>query len=133
MATASQPSPQAPVQTPVQAPAQAPAQPQGNTQVQTRKEESTQQLPPYNVVLLNDDDHSYEYVIEMGVKLFNLSLAKAFEAALTVDKSGRAVMCTTHKEHAELKREQVHSFGRDRLIAGCAGSMSAVIEPAQVT
>src|SRR5690242_6590483 len=23
------------------------------------------ELPPYNVILLNDDDHSYEYVIEM--------------------------------------------------------------------
>ena len=35
----------------------------------------------------------------------------------------------TTKEHAELKRDQIHAFGKDVLIPRCAGSMSASIEP----
>jgi len=35
---------------------------------------------------------------------------------------------TTTKEHAELKRDQVHAFGADRLLARSKGSMSATIE-----
>ena len=57
-------------------------------------------------------------------------LRSALEIAKTVDREGRVVCMTTHKEHAELKREQVHGFGADPLIASCAGAMSAVLEPA---
>jgi ATP-dependent Clp protease adaptor protein ClpS len=42
------------------------------------------------------------------------------------------IVLTTSKEHAEIKQEQIHAFGPDPRIARCKGSMSAVIEPAQV-
>jgi len=86
-------------------------------------------LPPYNVILLNDDDHTYAYVIEMLVALFGYSTTRATTAAEEVDTRGRVVLLTTTKEHAELKRDQIHAFGPDRRIEGCAGSMSARIEP----
>ena len=35
------------------------------------------------------------------------------------------------RELAELKQEQIHAFGPDRLIDHCKGSMSADIEPAE--
>ncbi|MBS0197818.1 MAG: ATP-dependent Clp protease adaptor ClpS [Planctomycetes bacterium] len=106
---------------------------EGKPQTSTLVEASpvVEELPPYNVVLLDDDDHTYEYVIEMMMRLFGHPLERAFEMAKTVDKTGRVICCTTHKEHAELKREQVHGFGRDRLLMRSMGSMSAVIEPAQ--
>jgi ATP-dependent Clp protease adaptor protein ClpS len=56
-------------------------------------------------------------------------LEKGFQIAKEVDASGKAICLTTTKEHAELKREQIHAFGRDNLIARCKGSMSASIEP----
>ena len=94
---------------------------------------ATQSRTPHawNVVLLDDNDHSYDYVIRMMQELFKLPQERAFRVARAVDKRGRAVCCTTHKELAELKRDQIHSFGRDPLIPTSAGSMSAVIEPAQ--
>ena len=46
-----------------------------------------------------------------------------------VDSRGRAIVLTTTREHAELKRDQIHAFGKDALIDDCAGSMSATIEP----
>lgn len=83
------------------------------------------------MVLLDDQDHSYDYVIKMMMELFGHPLEKAFKIAETVDNDGRAVCLTTHKEHAELKREQILAYGKDGLIASSAGSMSAIIEPAE--
>ena len=88
-------------------------------------------LPPYHVVLLDDDDHSYEYVIEMLRCLFGYPDEKGFKIADDVDAQGRAVVATTHKELAELKRDQIHGYGIDFRVATCAGSMSALIEPAE--
>ena len=87
-------------------------------------------LPPYNVVLLNDDDHSYEYVIAMLRSLFGHPEHMGYQLAKTVDSDGRAIVFTTHRELAELKRDQIHSFGADEFVATCRGSMSATIEPA---
>ncbi len=87
--------------------------------------------PPYQVVLLDDDDHSYEYVVQMLQKLFGHPPTKGFIMARSVDLEGRAVVFTTTKEHAELKRDQVHAYGPDSSIKTCKGSMSAVIEPVE--
>ena len=87
-------------------------------------------LPQYNVILLNDDDHTYEYVVQMLRSIFGYTEEKGFELAKTVDKQGRAIVITTHKERAELKRDQIQSFGTDARVSACKGSMSAIIEPA---
>lgn len=88
-------------------------------------------LPPYHVVLLDDQDHSYEYVIDMLQSLFAHSEQQAFQLAKTVDGAGRAIVCTTHKERAEFKRDQILGYGCDFRIASCKSSMRAVIEPAE--
>ena len=84
--------------------------------------------PRYHVVLWDDDDHSYEYVVLMMRQLFGHSLSRGFEIAKIVDSHGRSTCLTTTREHAELKRDQIHAFGRDFLIDRCKGSMSATIE-----
>ena len=86
--------------------------------------------PRYHVILWNDDDHSFEYVIQMMGQLFGHPAPAGFKIAKTVHGEGRAIVLTTTMEHAELKRDQIHGFGADVLVAGCKGSMSAVIEPA---
>lgn len=96
-----------------------------------RQRSKPKRQPPYNVILLNDDDHTYAYVIHMLQKLFGYPVERGYELAKLVDASGRAIVLTTTREHAELKRDQIHAFGKDDLIAGCAGSMSATIEPVE--
>lgn len=85
--------------------------------------------PRYNVILWNDDDHTYAYVMVMMQTLFGHPLEKGYEIAKEVDSRGRAIVLTTTKEHAELKRDQIHAYGKDVLIQGCLGSMFATIEP----
>lgn len=100
------------------------------TQPRQQSERETQGLPPYNVVLLDDDDHSYEYVIFMLKAIFGHPPEKGYELAKEVDATGRVIVATTHLEEAELKRDQIQNFGPDPLIARCKGSMSATVEPA---
>ena len=104
--------------------------PRTSKKVKEQEEHKTKKQPPYNVVLLNDDDHSYEYVIAMLQQLFGYPKEKGFLMAKEVDTTGRVIVLTTTKEHAELKRDQIHAFGPDPLIQRCKGSMSATIEPA---
>ena len=87
-------------------------------------------LPPYHVVLLNDDDHTYDYVIEMLRVIFGYQPERGFQMAREVDSQGRVIVMTTHKERAELKRDQIHAYGADTRISRCRGSMTALIEPA---
>jgi len=94
----------------------------------TTIEETPSLVPMYHVVLLDDDDHSYEYVIEMLMRLFGHSEATAYDMACKVDAEGRVIVDTTHKERAELKRDQIHAYGPDWRISRCKGSMSATIE-----
>jgi ATP-dependent Clp protease adaptor protein ClpS len=102
------------------------------TRPREKKEQQTRGQPPYNVVLLDDDDHSFEYVIRMLKTLFGHPPDRGYRMAMEVHTTGRVIVATTHLEHAELKREQIHAFGPDPLIPRCKGSMSAIIEPATV-
>ncbi len=89
----------------------------------------TRLAPRWNVVLLDDDDHTYDYVVEMLQAIFGHELATAFRMAVEVDTSGRVVVWTGHRELAELRQEQIHAFGPDPLLARCMGSMTAILEP----
>lgn len=87
-------------------------------------------LPPWNVILLDDNEHTYDYVIEMLINLFGHSLQRSLRLARGVDRDGRGVIFTAHRELAELKREQIRAFGVDPRVMRCRGSMMAIIEPA---
>jgi len=98
----------------------------------TRAEKSDtrpKKQPRYHVVLWNDNDHTYQYVVAMLQKLFGHPPEKGYLLAKEVDSQGRVIVLTTTKEHAELKRDQIHAFGADRLLARSKGAMSASIEP----
>lgn len=90
--------------------------------------EKPKRQPRYHVVLWNDDDHTFEYVIAMLKQLFGHPPERGFKLAREVDRAGRAIVFTTTKEHAELKRDQIRAFGADRLLARSKGAMSATIE-----
>jgi ATP-dependent Clp protease adaptor protein ClpS len=100
------------------------------TEVSPEVTEEIKLQPPYHVVLWDDQDHTYQYVIEMLQKIFGYSGQKAFQMACEVDATGRVIVFTGPLEQAEFKRDQIHGFGKDWRIPTCKGSMSAVVEAA---
>lgn len=101
------------------------------TQVQPETVEETKLQPPYHVVLIDDQDHTYEYVIEMLGRIFGHSRERAFQMAREVDTTGRVIVYTGALEQSEFKRDQIHAYGKDWRIPHCKGSMSATVEPAE--
>jgi ATP-dependent Clp protease adaptor protein ClpS len=90
----------------------------------------TKRQPPYNVIILNDEEHTFLYVIELLMKLFGHPQGTSFELTLKIHNTGRAVVYTTHKEKAELKRDQVLGYGPDPRMAISKGPLGCYIEPA---
>jgi hypothetical protein len=64
-------------------------------------------------VLLDDAEHTYDYVVEMLEKLFALSPADAWNHAVEVDNTGRTIVITCELPAAEFGRDQIHAFGAD--------------------
>lgn len=92
-----------------------------------------QLTPQYHVVLLDDDDHTYDYVIEMLQVLFLYSQSEAFRRAVEVDTAGRTIVITCELPQAEFARDQIHAYGADPRMPRSKGPMRAVIEPAAAT
>jgi ATP-dependent Clp protease adaptor protein ClpS len=85
----------------------------------------------YHVILLNDDDHTYDYVVEMLVEIFGFSETKAYEHTVEVDTKGHSRLGTYPLPEAEQKRDKIHAYGADWRLPRSAGSMAALIEPAE--
>lgn len=95
---------------------------------QPAPERQSQRQPRYNVLLWDSDGHTFDYVEKMLRELFGHEKQQSQEIAKHVDADGKAVVLTTTREHAELKRDQIHAYGKDNL-EGSKGSMWSTIEP----
>ncbi|MGJ5817063.1 ATP-dependent Clp protease adaptor ClpS [Paludibaculum fermentans] len=96
---------------------------------ESSEQEKQDLVPLWNVVLLDDDDHTYDYVIEMLCRLFFKTVEEAYGNAVEVDSTGRTIVMTCDKPAAEFARDQIHGYGADWRMPNCKGSMSAILEP----
>lgn len=87
---------------------------------QAPKKNPPKPLPPWKVLLHNDDVNSFEHVILSIMSLTPLNEQQATQRTLEADKTGVALLLTTHKERAELYQEQFQSKG-----------LTVTIEPAE--
>lgn len=79
----------------------------------------TRLLPPYKVILFNDDQHDMGYVVAVLLNLIShLNQQQATQIMLTAHLTGSAVVVICPKEHAEYYRERLAGHG-----------LSATIEP----
>ena len=85
----------------------------------------------FNVVLLDDNDHTYDYVIEMLADIFGYSLKTGFDMACEVDFRGRVIVFTATKTLAEEKSNEIMMYGADWRLERSKGPMLSVIEPAE--
>jgi ATP-dependent Clp protease adaptor protein ClpS len=96
-----------------------------------REDLRTRRIPPYNVILLNDDDHSMDFVVDVLCKVLGCPVERAIQLMFEAHKSGRAIIWTGTREVAELKAEQIQTFPEIRAADGAQlGPLGCVIEPA---
>ncbi len=89
---------------------------------------SDQLEPLYHLLLIDDDQHSYAYVVEMLGSVLGYGPEKAFVLARIVDTEGRVIIETASHDRVTEHQRQIHSYGADPRIATSLGSMSAVVE-----
>lgn len=75
-----------------------------------RTEQRTKLLPPYHVLIENDDDHSQVFVVLVLRKVFGYDEPKAMSLMHMAEQAGEAVVWTGPKEVAELKLDQLRTF-----------------------
>lgn len=95
-----------------------------------KEETKTRRLPPYNVILENDDHHSMEFVIGVLQKALNYSEQKSYQLMLAAHETGQAIVWSGSKEVAELKLEQMQSFHEIKPNGQKLGPLGVRIEPA---
>ena len=78
---------------------------------QKPKSPAPRQMPPWKVLLHNDDKNEMLYVVQAIVQLTPLNKEDAVERMIEAHKTGVALLLTTHKERAELYQEQFQSKG----------------------
>ena len=66
-------------------------------------------LPPWKVLLHNDDANSIEHVVRVVMDLAHLNEQAAIMLTLEAHNTGVALLLATHREHAELLQEQFTS------------------------
>jgi ATP-dependent Clp protease adaptor protein ClpS len=77
------------------------------------EQSATKQLPPYAVILHNDDFNTFDFVVGVIIKVFHYPIEKAVAHMLEAHQTGRSIVWSGSKEVAELKAEQIHSCGAD--------------------
>ena|SRR5947209_16826276 len=70
-----------------------------------------QMLPPWKVLLHNDDKNDVNDVVETIVELTPLNQQDAKQRTDEAHKTGVALLLVTHKERAELYKDQFESKG----------------------
>ena len=80
--------------------------------VETRREHAPDRvdaLPPFHVILHNDDVNSMEHVVDALVTVTPVKRAPAVEIMLVAHNRGRSIVTTAHRELAELYRDRLRA------------------------
>jgi ATP-dependent Clp protease adapter protein ClpS len=70
----------------------------------------TETLPPWNVILHNDEVNDMGFVVESLCRFARLSVPTATRCTMEAHKKGLSLVLATHREHAELVAEQLTSL-----------------------
>ncbi len=90
-------------------PESIPAPPESATAVKERPAPSrgrVEHLPPWRVLLHNADEPTMDYVVATLVELTPLNSTRAFTVMMEAHTTGVALVLVTHRERAELYRDQ---------------------------
>jgi ATP-dependent Clp protease adaptor protein ClpS len=69
-----------------------------------------EQLPPFKVLLHNDDVNTFDHVIRSILRLTPIEEEAAVQKAIEAHETGVSLLLVTHRERAELYAEQFASL-----------------------
>jgi len=99
---------------------------QGKTEVQ--EEVKTKTLRHWKVVLYNDEDHTYDYVVSVLVAVCGMAKEQAFRCAVEVDLCGRTTVFYGSHEDCKNVAAKINSWGPDHRLLRSRGSMNSAVE-----
>jgi ATP-dependent Clp protease adaptor protein ClpS len=97
---------------------------------ETKQQKATAHAKKYQLILLDDEEHSYAYVIEMVMTLFGLSYEEGYRVAYDTDFLGQATIKVCSLEEAMVGREQIQNYGPDHRLKNSRSSMKAIVQEA---
>lgn len=104
----------------------------GDTRTQTEQETETGGKtafsPLFKVILFDDDEHTYDYVVEMLVHCCGLSRESAFRCAVEVDLCGKTTVFYGPQDSCRDRRDRIHAYGADHRLPRSKGSMKAEVQ-----
>jgi ATP-dependent Clp protease adaptor protein ClpS len=82
----------------------------------------------YGVGLLNDDTHSFKYVIDMLVKLCGVTPERGLSMAREIHRIGKGIVFSGTRDECENMLGLVSEYGPDPLVPNSSGSIAGYIE-----
>jgi ATP-dependent Clp protease adaptor protein ClpS len=101
---------------------------QGSTEVLS--EEKTKVVRHWKVILYNDEDHTYDYVVAVLVAVCAMAKEQAFRCAVEVDLTGRTIVYYGTKEDCSRISSKINTWGADHRLLRSRGSMNSAVEAA---
>jgi ATP-dependent Clp protease adaptor protein ClpS len=102
--------------------------PQEQTEGETETETLTKSMLNHKVVLFNDEEHTYDYVVELLTQVCRLSRDNAFRCAVEVDMTGRTIVHYGERSECERMCSKIRSYGPDHRLPQSMGSMQAEVQ-----
>ncbi len=97
-------------------------------QGQSETETLTKPAANWKVVLFNDEEHTYDYVVEMLTSACKLSRENAFRCAVEVDMSGRTIVYYGSRNDCESVCSKILAYGPDHRLPQSMASMNAEVQ-----
>lgn len=91
----------------------ATATPDLDTDLEEDLEENTSFYKQYVLLVHNDDDHTFDYVVETFLKVFKYTIEACARLAYRIHTEQVAVVFSGMLEHVEFKQDQIKSCGPD--------------------
>jgi len=80
------------------------------------------------VILFNDEEHTYDYVVEMLTHACRLAREKAFRCAVEVDLTGRTIVFYGSRTACNGVVSKIYSYGPDHRLPQSMTSMKAEVQ-----
>ncbi len=83
---------------------------------------------PCKVILFNDEDHTYDYVVEMLSQTCRLTRENAFRCAVEVDLTGRTTVYYGPRASCDSVCAKIRAYGPDHRLPQSMTSMRSEVQ-----